>query len=539
MLGGVPRVSLSLVCLFRALGASLCVTAAAQQPAVAPPDSPAATQQTAAQQTTAPQGAPGGITKIDAGDLRRHASELASDAYGGRYTGSEGQVKAARYIAKHFEDCGLSPRGEKASKGWSFFMRYPVTRTELDPKKTKISVGSEEFTTGFAVIPGKKGTQVDVKGRFLWCADGKADELPKGVANTIPVVVMAGAGGQGRALRDGFKSAAITRALADRGAKAVIYCMLDDQGAAAEAFNYSSMLAGKPLLSYGKEGGRGAPAGDVPAVYVNRKISQAILAGFGIVLEGQTYTEPKTLLKPAGRLQLDAKEDPKSHALNVVGYVEGSDADRKDEVVVVSAHMDHMGTRIDGDAFNGADDNASGSAGLLELAEAFGKGPRPARSILFLSVSGEEEGLWGSHWFSENPTWDLAKIVANVNIDMIGRVADLSGEQGISMTPSHQHQQFNTLVRDAAKLADAVGITQLASGDTYYERSDHYNFARKGVPVVFFCDGEHADYHKVTDHADKLDYAKMERVTRLAYWVAFQAADAKERPKQLGQQPKW
>jgi hypothetical protein len=529
----LPRVLSGFGAALRAAAAGVLMPLLAGQETDTAPPVPAATS------SPLPADAPPSMAKVDVGDLQRHASTLAADDYGGRYTGSEGQVQAARYIAAHFESCGLLPRGEKVSKGWTFFMRYPVTRTELDGKRTKITVGTHEFTTGFAVIPGKKGTQVDLKGRFAWCGDGALDSLPKALAQAIPVVALTGGSNQGQALREGFKSAGMTRALADRGAKAVIFCMLDDKGAAAEAFNYSTMLAGKPHLRYGNESGRGAQPGNVPAVFVNRKISEALLAAFGVQVSGNDIKQPKTLLKPSGRLQLDAKEDPKSHALNVVGYVEGKDPALKDEAVVISAHMDHMGTRIDGDVFNGADDNASGSAGLLELAEAFGKGDKPARSVLFLAVSGEEEGLWGSHWFSENPTWELGKIVANVNIDMIGRVADLSGTHGISMTPSHQHPQFNTLVRDAARLAKDVGITQLASGDKYYERSDHYNFARKGVPVVFFCDGDHADYHKVTDHADLLDFGKMERVTRLAYWVAFQAASAKERPKPLGSQKDW
>jgi hypothetical protein len=486
-----------------------------------------------------PPDAPAGIALVDRADLERHAVELAADAMGGRYTGSEGQMAAVRYIAAHFEACGLEPRGEKTGKGWSMFMRYPVSRTELDPKRTKIVLEGQEFGTGFAVIPGKAGAQVDLRGRFVWCGDAALDSLPKGLGSAIPVVLLAGETNQGRALREGFKSAAITRALADRGAKAVVYCLLDDKGAAAEAFNYSTMLAGKPLLRYGDARGRSSQPGAVPAVYVNRKITEALLTGFGMELDGEQVREPKALKKPTGRLQLWAKEDPKSFATNVVAYLPGSDRGLSDEAVVFSAHMDHMGTRIDGDPFNGADDNASGTSGLLELAQAFAQGPRPARSVVFLAVSGEEEGLWGSHWFTENPTWDLEKVVADVNIDMIGRVADLSGPSGISMTPSHRHPQFNTLVRQAAKLAKQVGLDQLTSGDEYYERSDHFNFARKGVPVLFFCDGEHEDYHKVTDHADKLDYAKMEMVTRLAYWVGFHAADAKERPKRLGAQPEW
>jgi Zn-dependent M28 family amino/carboxypeptidase len=130
-------------------------------------------------------------------------------------------------------------------------------------------------------------------------------------------------------------------------------------------------------------------------------------------------------------------------------------------------------------------------------------------------------------------------MIADINIDMIGRVADLSGPRGISVTPSHSHAEFNTLVKDAVRLGGVLGVTEFTSGDKFYQRSDHYNFARTGIPVVFFCDGEHEDYHKVTDHADKLDYAKMELITRLAYWVGYEAADARERPKALGSQSGW
>ncbi len=485
-----------------------------------------------------PADAPKGIATITKESLFKHAAVLASDALGGRYTGSEGQIEAANYIATHFERVGLQPLGERTAKGWEFLQRYPVARTELDAKRTKLTIGSKEFAAGFAVVPGKKPGPVDLRGRFVWCGTGASETLPAGLGGAIPVVVMAGTGGQGRALRDGFRAMGITRALEDKGAKAVVYCLLDDTGAAAEAFNYSGLLAGKPMLRYGN-GGRGLPEQAVPAMIVNRTISTELLAALGITLVDGEPKEQKTLKRASGRVQILVKEEPKSFALNVVAFAEGSDPQLKNEAVVFSAHMDHMGTRIDGDVFNGADDNASGSSGLLELAEAFGKGDRPARSVLFVSVSGEEEGLWGSHWFSENPTWPLQKIVADINIDMIGRVADLSGPRGISVTPSFSHNEFNTLVRDAVRMGSALGVTEFTSGDKFYQRSDHYNFARKGIPVVFFCDGEHEDYHKVTDHADKLDYEKMELITRLAYWVGFAAADARERPKALGSQSGW
>ena len=242
--------------------------------------------------------------------------------------------------------------------------------------------------------------------------------------------------------------------------------------------------------------------------------------------------------KAAGKLAITVKVDDKAMGSNVVAVLEGTS--KKAEAVVFSAHHDHVGRRLDGDVFNGADDNASGTSGLLEIAEAFASGgAKPARSIVFLSVSGEELGLWGSDWFAAHPTWPLDRIVADVNIDMIGRAGrDGDGPITMMVTPSHQHAKYSTIVRDAVGMADRFGI-RFTSGDTYYERSDHFNFAKNGVPVVFFCDGEHPDYHQVTDTADRLVYDRMEAVARLAFWTGWNVANAKGRPQELGQQEHW
>jgi Zn-dependent M28 family amino/carboxypeptidase len=230
------------------------------------------------------------------------------------------------------------------------------------------------------------------------------------------------------------------------------------------------------------------------------------------------------------------RTDPKATASNVVAVLEGRELAR--EAIVYSAHMDHVGVRIDGDPFNGADDNASGTSGLLEIAQAFAEGEPPARSVVFLAVSGEELGLWGSAWFADHPTWPADRIVANVNIDMIGRAEVKDGRIHMQVTPSHAHEKYSTIVRDSVAMAGKLNIS-LSSGDTYYQRSDHYNFAKKGIPVVFFCDGEHPDYHQVTDHPDRLDYASMEAVARLAFWTGWEVANRRERPRDLGAQPAW
>jgi Zn-dependent M28 family amino/carboxypeptidase len=175
----------------------------------------------------------------------------------------------------------------------------------------------------------------------------------------------------------------------------------------------------------------------------------------------------------------------------------------------------------------------------MAIAKAFvSTGKAPSRSVIFLSVSGEELGLWGSAYYSDNPTWDIDNIVANINTDMIGRNGPESGAMDVTVTPSNRHRMFSTIVRDSAKIGEQMGI-KFTSGDKYYQRSDHYNFARKGIPVVFFCNGEHKDYHQVSDHAEKLEPGKMQRIARLAYWTGYQVALAKERPRKLGRSKNW
>jgi hypothetical protein len=243
--------------------------------------------------------------------------------------------------------------------------------------------------------------------------------------------------------------------------------------------------------------------------------------------------------KASGKLSIVVKSDDKATGSNVVAVLEGKGRKSRSRGVLRAPRPRRP--RLDGDAFNGADDNASGTAGLLEIAEAFAKGgPRPERSIVFLSVSGEELGLWGSHWYAEHPTWPLDKIVADVNIDMIGRApGESDGAIQMQMTPSHQHEKFSTIVRDGVALGAKFGIT-FTSGDTVLRAQRPLQLrASKGVPVVFFCDGEHPDYHQVTDSADKLDYVRMEAIARLAFWTGWNVAEAKARPKELGKQPSW
>ena len=513
-----------------------------------------------------------GLESIRADDLRQHATTLADDAFGGRYTASPGQRKAAEYIAAHYRKLGLEPFGDlvdsetdptkDGDRARGFFFDVPLARTAIAPDAS-IRIGDDKHVSGFALFPNESGQGVDVEGQFVYAGTGSRGELPRAGARgetplvgKIPLIVrtIPDVGNQptevvaGRMMQEMFRIGGAARTLQRLGAEALVIALPNDGNAIAGFMNYIGLTPEKPSLSYGhgqdqlgmlSQGLRGP----IPVVFLDGERSQAVLSQLGVGLN-EDGSAPKRRDAGTDPYGVDGGVTVKTVrdevvAPNVVAVLPGSDPELAKEVVVCSAHMDHMGVRMDGDAYNGADDNASGTSGLLELAEALvATGQRPKRSIMFLSVCAEELGLWGSKHFAENPTWPLADVVANVNIDMIGRITDLSAKEEISATPSHRHPRYSSIGATAAKNAALEGLS-LTIGDQFYERSDHYNFAERGIPVIFFCDGEHEDYHQVTDTPDKLDYDRMAAVVRLAYRTVVEVADAAARPVELGRQKDW
>ena len=219
-------------------------------------------------------------------------------------------------------------------------------------------------------------------------------------------------------------------------------------------------------------------------------------------------------------------------APNVVGILEGSDPVLKGEYIVLSAHMDHVGigAPVNGDSiYNGADDDASGTAGVIELAEALSQpGARPKRSVIFLTVSGEEHGLWGSGWFAAHPPVPIANIVADLNIDMIGR-----NWKDTIVVIGKEHSDLGTTLDRVNRAHPELGmnaIDDIWPEENFYFRSDHYNFARRGVPVLFFFNGTHPDYHGPNDEPDRIDAEKEARIVRLVYLIAQEVGNAPRRP---------
>lgn len=223
---------------------------------------------------------------------------------------------------------------------------------------------------------------------------------------------------------------------------------------------------------------------------------------------------------------------------NIWAYIEGSE--KPNEVVVISAHYDHIGIK-NGEIYNGADDDGSGTVALLEIAQAFaqakkeGKGPR--RSILFLHVTGEEHGLLGSKYYSENPLFPLANTITDVNIDMIGRHdafhTDSSNYVYVIGSDYLSTDLFNiceSANKNYINLFLDYKFNDINDPNRFYYRSDHYNFAKNGIPSVFLFNGVHADYHKPTDEVDKIEFDALTKRTQLAFAIAWELANRENRP---------
>ena len=223
---------------------------------------------------------------------------------------------------------------------------------------------------------------------------------------------------------------------------------------------------------------------------------------------------------------------------NVLAYIEGSK--KPDELIIISAHLDHLGISIDGKINNGADDDGSGTVALMEMAQAFNmaklEGVGPKRSLLFLHLTAEEIGKQGSEFYTKYPVFPLENTITNLNIDMIGRVDDLhkNNKDYIYLIGSDR------LSKELHYISEKVNKTYFninldykynAENDSnrYYSRSDHYNFALHGIPVIFYFNGEHEDYHQVSDTPDKIDYPLLEKRTKLIFATAWQIANQEHR----------
>jgi hypothetical protein len=458
---------------------------------------------------------------ITAQDVARRIGIIADDSMLGRDTPSRGLELTAEYVAGQFRSFGLAPGGDSSS----WLQRYPVSRRRLDPARSRmvLSVGQKDtdlpFTSGVRHLMG--GVPESPLVGPGWLVSGPV--LPE-VAGSLAV--------KDRIVLIPFQIAElqqgrIQQALAvlfSRKPKAIV--LVTDRDSAGFAAKISQYSPERIVI--------GSQAGPVALEVRDASVAGAFRAA-GIDLSKAHSAERTTIREvPALQLRIEMRDTVTStiSVPNAVGILEGTDPVLKHEYLVYSAHMDHIGiTPGKPDSINnGADDDGSGTAGVMELAEAFSRpGARPKRSLIFLTVSGEEKGLWGSDFFTSHPPVPIEQIVADINIDMIGR----NWPDTIVAIGKEQSDLGATLNRVNAAHRD-LGMTAIDDRwpeERFYFRSDHYNFARRGVPILFFFNGVHADYHEVTDSPDKINSEKESRILRLLFYLGQAVANAPARPK--------
>lgn len=474
---------------------------------------------------------------ITAEDLSDHLYVLAADSMEGRETGKEGQRKAAAYIAAHFEASGLEP-----VQG-SYFQDVPLKVSQL--KGGILTWGDAKllFKNDWVPYPGIEAS--DVEGDVVFVGYGIQDEGWDDYADLDVqgrmVVMLAGEPGDEEKGYDLTGTSQPSRWSQDRNAKREL---ADSLGASAvlivteEYEVLKSRLV--PWLSRERmrlDVDRQGEGTDLPTLLLS---PEALLQVSGWKsMKGVKKKWPKRKLKgtmwPAGKLSL-ARMDDRVMAANVWGFLPGSDSTLADEVVVLTSHYDHVGIDAEGLIYNGADDDGSGTVSLLENVQAWteahksGKGPR--RSILFMAFVGEEKGLLGSEWYSDHPAFPLEQHVCDLNMDMVGRVdeAHADDDRYIYLIGSDKLSSELHAISEAVNekhIGIALDYTFNAPDDPnrFYYRSDHYNFAKNNIPVIFYFTGVHEDYHKPGDDAHKIMYPKMAEIGKLVFHTAWELAN--------------
>ena len=461
---------------------------------------------------------------ITASDLRHRIGVIAHDSMRGRDTPSPGLEQTAAWIASEFGRFGLRPAGDEGS----FLQRYPLRTLALDAAASSARFGNAELRFGRDVAPAYPYVLPD-----------------EPLAGSL--VVVSGTG---------ITSPALTEAALSGKHVLIVPPARGDTRNPAVGALVRAVLAGEPLavwlasdLSDSDWASRAngelrrlhQVIGEVQtlaALVVRDRMIEPVLSGAGLQLSalraraGLAIRVEEVGSVPVS-LSASVRLTAESFAPNVVGILPGSDPVLRDQWVVFSAHMDHVGVGAsnasEDSIYNGADDDASGTATVVELAEAFASLEiRPRRSLIFLTVSGEEKGLWGSDWFAEHPPVPVQQMVANVNIDMVGR-----NWTDTIVAIGREHSDLGATLARVNAAHPELGMTainDLWPQESFYTRSDHYNFARRGVPVLFFFNGTHEDYHEPSDEVDKIDAEKTARIGRLLFYLGLEVANRTDPP---------
>jgi hypothetical protein len=486
--------------------------------------------------------------QVTAAGMRENLTVLASDEYEGRETGMKGQKMAADYISKFFLKLGLP-----AVNG-SYYQKFSLVLHK--PQQIEVAVNGKSFTQGedfYSPSSNSKDSTIQFE-KLLFAGYGVSTEKYNdfaGLKNTPPVAMVLDGDPTDKnknSIISGTKELSAWTSNwrlkffeAKKNGIKILFIVDSDLKKSMEE---NSHRITSPRMSLEEDYKPGNTGDGVLIIHISETMADAMLSKSGnsiakLKKKISKKKEPSSFEFNCGTSMTVKQTHEKLTGENVLGYVEGTDL--KEELIVVTAHYDHLG-KHDGVVYNGADDDGSGTVGVMELARAFaeakkqGKGPR--RSMLFMTVSGEEKGLLGSDYYSRHPVFPLEKTVADLNIDMIGRVdKEHDGNPnyiyiiGSDMLSTALHTINENANKNYVNILLDYKFNTTNDPNRYYYRSDHYNFAKNSIPVIFYFNGVHADYHKETDELQKIDFNKMEKIVRLVFFTAWDLANRTERIK--------
>jgi hypothetical protein len=482
--------------------------------------------------------------EITAEELKEHLMILASDEFEGRETGFPGQKKAADYIQNYFTGLGVAPPVDG-----SYYQTYPLRRIDQSKAALRLNGKDLEYIQDYYFFPGfsldelKAGELVfagygishqdwddykdlDVKDKVVLVLPGEPKNKEGNYILGVGPDQTSEWSGDFRVKREAAMKA---------GAKALIMVNTDYDSYIGRIKNF---LLNPPMrLDMEREERQDVlPVLFFPSSAANDLLAQTKLKS----LERWEKRMFKKQRSFSETLELDIQFEMNAineslTAENVLCFIEGSDPNLKEEIVIITAHYDHVGI-INGEIHNGADDDGSGTVAALEIAESFVKakneGHGPRRSVLIMTVSGEEKGLLGSEWYADHPVFPLENTIVDLNIDMIGRV-DPAHEADSNYVYLIGSDRLSTELHEISEKCNEeytnldLDYTFNAEDDPnrFYYRSDHYNFAKNGIPCIFYFSGVHEDYHKPTDTPEKIMYEKTAVITRLVFHTAWQIAN--------------
>lgn len=478
-------------------------------------------------------------------DLKRHLTYISSDEMEGRDTGSKGQKKVGQYIESHFKALDLKPIAPQKDGSLGYQQYFNLYKSGW--KESYVIINGKKkvffkdyYPVGLVNIPEEKAIEtvfvgygiknenyndykgLKVKDKAVIFLEGS----PNDPTNKLKLTASDWTG------TNGTKQKAKIAEL--MGASFVF------EVSAAEAEKFKTLGAErKAVLSRFnrmalKQSEKGNEATPMPTFVISEEMAVQMLdtklKNLTKYKESLSLKSLKSKKKTSIKIKSERGEDLVETS-NIMGFMEGTD--HKDEVIVVSAHYDHVGIDDKGQIYNGADDDGSGTTAVLELAEAFAKakaeGNGPKRSILFLLVTGEEKGLLGSRYFTDvDPIVPLNKIMCDINIDMIGRIDKKHANNenyvyviGSDKLSSELHQISEEANKKSMNLELDYEFNDPKDPNRFYYRSDHYNFAKNNIPVVFYFTGVHEDYHKPTDDVEKIMFPKYNKIVKVIFYTIW------------------